>query len=167
MALPVSPLFCECGCVILFEVCVVRAQIRSELRVEDVQADDEGERRSEGSDGESTVAGEDASGQSSDTDVEETGSKRLRVGDERFDFAFDRSLDRDPAVDKRSNGNASVGCEGGNSTASGTDLTFKFGLNGNNLDFWVCLRVDGELLDSTGKGIASTRRVEFGGRDKR
>ena len=158
LLLPVPPLFCECWCVLLLDLCVVRAEIGCEVRVEDVQADDKGEGRREHADREGAVAGEDASGQRGDTDIKKAGGERLGVGDERLDFALDRALDRDPAVDERADRGACVGGKVRDGATGGADLTLELGLNRNDFDFGIWLRIDRELMSTmrgeVGKGKA-------------
>lgn len=99
LVLEVATLFSECWQVFLLDLGVVCSQVVGEVRVEEVQTDDQCERRSKDADGESTVSGEDASSQSCDTDVEKTRSERFGFGDERLDLALNRALDGDPTVD--------------------------------------------------------------------
>ena len=103
LVLPAPPLLCECWGVFLLDVGVVFAQVRGEVWVEDVQADDERERRREHADRECAVARKDATSKRGNADIEQPRREWFRSGDERLDFVFDRALQRDPPVNERPN----------------------------------------------------------------
>lgn len=145
LVLPTSPVLCEGGSVFLFDLGVVFSEVGGEVWVEVVQADYECEGRGEQSNRKSAVAGEDGTGKSGDTDVKEAGGEGLGGGYEGFDFAFDGSLDVDPAIDERADRVARVGGEVRERAAGGTDLSFELGLHGYDFHLGIRLRVDRKL----------------------
>lgn len=117
-----------------------------QLRIKEVQADRKSERWGEDADGESAVASKDASRKCSNADIEKTRCQRLGLRNERLDFAFNRALDGDPAINEGANRGACVGSKMRKALSCGANLSFELSLNGDELDFGVRFGVDGELL---------------------
>ena len=145
LRLPLSPVLGQRRCVLVFELCIVGAEVVCQVRIEVVQADDGSERWGEDSNGKGAVTGEDAAGQRGYAHVEQARRKRFRVRDERLDFTFDVAFDRDPAVDERSNRGARIGREVRDGSSCRTNLTLEFGLHGDGFDFGVGKGIDRKL----------------------